>query len=511
MKRFNYFTLMMLALVAATGCNEKISPKLLEGNQSTTVPPIIEPEEYFLKVTNTSPSIRKFHLHQSGAGNYAKKCEVRSTDKFSSSLFRDPSRRAEFDISCIFEAEELSLQHGFSFSFEASPNTCEYVTYAPFSYFNFKPGDSSGSLTQVSCTEGTSAANIIAVAGAGALPESAAGPDSVGCGQMVDNAFADNVRQVFAAPTDDETLCRYNYSRNDGPNCDIGTITVTNHEYSYTPAQDANPATLGYSVSTRQIRCGGKVGNCIEGPMKTHNPPADATTFLIYHETVKNQAFSKNEEYKSILSSAHQNYYYANFRRNLANPHIDYNILTGNLVNYVDAFTGMTEIFATLMENYSNNKLYNNATTVPGTDPYLDSIPNTRRTRALASEPFMGLAGYKTNPYYTIYCLDAAEEMKGRIKIMVRDWDRFFSTNQATFDLITDADQYDNARIDNLTDPGELPEDGDVLNPLNDRADWDDLIPMNRTVGPLSPNTTTWEPERGFFHNGNFPRVILEN
>jgi hypothetical protein len=245
--------------------------------------------------------------------------------------------------------------------------------------------------------------------------------------------------------------------------------------------------------------------------MKTHNPPADATTFLIYHETVKNQAFSKNEEYKSILSSAHQNYYYANFRRNLANPHIDYNILTGNLVNYVDAFTGMTEIFATLMENYSNNKLYNNATTVPGTDPYLDSIPNTRRTRALASEPFMGLAGYKTNPYYTIYCLDAAEEMKGRIKIMVRDWDRFFSTNQATFDLITDADQYDNARIDNLTDPGELPEDGDVLNPLNDRADWDDLIPMSRTVGPLSPNTTTWEPERGFFHNGNFPRVILEN
>lgn len=95
--------------------------------------------------------------------------------------------------------------------------------------------------------------------------------------------------------------------------------------------------------------------------------------------------------------------------------------------------------------------------------------------------------------------------------MMVREWDRFFSTNQATFDLITDADQYDNARIDNLTDPGELPQDGDVLNPLNDSADWDDIIPMTRTGGPLSPNTTTWTPERGFFSHGNFPRIILEN
>lgn len=510
MKRINYFTLMMLALVAATGCNEKIAPKLLEGNQSTTVPPIIEPEEYYLSVTNTSPATRKFHLHQSGAGNYAKKCEIKSTDKFSSSLFRDPARRAEFDISCIFEAEELSLEHGFNFAFSASPNTCDYVAYSPFSYYNFKPGDSSGNLIQVSCTEGTSAANITAAGGT--LPESADGLNSVGCGEMVDTYYADNVRQKFAAPQSDEDLCRYNYTKSEGPNCDVGIINVTTHEYSYTPAQDTNPPTLGHTVSTRQVRCGGKVGNCIEGPIKKEaGLKTDWTSAIIYYETEKNQPFSEKREYDTIIGTKYQTFHYANFRRNLANPHVEYDILTGNLVNYVDAFVGMTEIFPTLMENYANGKLFNNSTSIAAADPYLDSIPNQRRTRALASEPFMGLGGYRTSPYYTFYCLDAAKEMRGRIKMMVREWDRFFSTNQATFDLITDADQYDNARIDNLTDPGELPQDGDVLNPLNDSADWDDLIPMTRTGGPLSPNTTTWTPERGFFAHGNFPRVILEN
>lgn len=494
---------MMLALVAATGCNEKIAPKLLEGNQSTTVPPVIEPEEYYLNVTNTSPAIRKFHLHQSGAGNFAKKCEIKSTDKFSSSLFRDPSRRAEFDISCIFEAEELALQNGFSFAFSASPNTCDFVAYSPFSYFNFKPGDSSGNLTQVSCSEGTSTANIIATGGT--LPQSSSG--NVGCGEMIDNYYSP-VGIKFTAPVSDEELCRYNYTKVEGPNCDIGVINVTTYEFSYTPAQDSNPATLGQTISTRQIKCGGKVASCIDGPIKKESTlKPNWTSIIVYHETEQNKPFTEKREYDSIIGTDYQSFYYANFRRNLANPHVEYDFLTGNLVNYVNAFAGVNEILPTLMENYGNAKLFNNTTDIPGTAPYADSIPNQRRTRALASEAFMGLDGYRVSPYYTFYCLDSALEMRGRIKMMVRDWDRFFSTNQETFDLLTDADQYDNARIDNLTDPGEIPDDGDVLNPLNDRVDWDDMIPMTRTPGPLSPNSTTWEPERGFFHRLNFPNI----
>ena len=329
---------------------------------------------------------------------------------------------------------------------------------------------------------------------------------------MVDNAYLPGSRLAFAVPESDEDLCRYNYGNIKGPNCDLGVITITNHEYSYTPAQDANPPTLGHTVSTRQVVCGGKVGNCAAGPLKSETDiKADWSSALIIYETVKNEAFSQKREYESLIGTKYETFHYANFRRNLANPHIEYDLLSGNLVNYVNAFTGMTEIFPTLMTNYAAGKLYNNVTNIPGTDPYTDSIPNQRRTKALAAEAFMGLEGLRTSPYYTFYCLDGAKEMKGRIRMMVREWDRFFSTNLNTFDLITDADQYDNARIDNLTDPGEIPGDGDVLNPLNDSPDWDDLIPMTRTAGPLAPNATAWEPESGFFNTLTFPQVIIED
>src|SRR5690606_18360853 len=151
MKAFNYFTLITLATLSVA-CNEKISPKLLDANQSTTVPPIIEPDVYSFQVKNISPEGRKFHLHKAGIGNFDTPCEIKTTDKFTSNLYRDSLRNPEFDISCFFEAEELSLSNGgFSFQFEATPNTCEYVGYAPFSFYNFQPGDSSATYTQITC------------------------------------------------------------------------------------------------------------------------------------------------------------------------------------------------------------------------------------------------------------------------------------------------------------------------------------------------------------------------
>lgn len=498
----------MMLTMLAYGCNEKISPKLLEGNQSgTTVPPVIEPEEYYFRIKNTSPTTRKYHLHKSGAGNATKKCEIRSTTKFSSPVFRDPARNAEFDISCFFEAEELSLSRfGFSFDFEASPNTCEYVAYAPFSFYNFQPGDSSGTLEAVKCsTDTTSVANIIAAGET--LPQYAGG--NVGCGQMVDADIAPGVREAFPSPKEDEALCLYNHAKNKGPNCDIGKIRVIEREYSHTPGENGDPATVSVTTTTRDIDCGGKIGYCADGPFRQESDfkPSD-TMGIIYYETVKNEAFTQSRKYEAV-DEKWENLYYSNFRRNLANPHIDFEVQTLNLVNYVESFTGMTEIITKTLDNYAAGKLYNNSTDIPGTSP-TTVANNTRVTKSYATEAFMGLKDYRVNPFYTFYCLDSALEIRGRIKMMVREWDQAFSTNQATFELITDADQYDNARIDNITDPGEIPDNGDVLNDLNDKKDWDDLILMTRTPGPIDPSATVWEPENGFFSPFNFPQIVIE-
>ncbi|HLW57767.1 MAG TPA: hypothetical protein VKY27_10300, partial [Bacteriovoracaceae bacterium] len=101
-------------------------------------------------------------------------------------------------------------------------------------------------------------------------------------------------------------------------------------------------------------------------------------------------------------------------------------------------------------------------------------------------------------------CFDSAAEMRARIKMVVRDWDRYFSPDRTLFNLISDIDKGTNARMDNPLGI-EIPGDGDAVNSLNDFDDWDDFLRMERTPGPIT-SSTIWSPAKGFHHPDNFPQ-----
>lgn len=536
MKTFNTITLLTLATLSVA-CNEKISPKLLDANQSTTVPPVIEPEVYHFRVQNTSIETRKFHLHKTGAGNYNKPCEIRETEKFSSDLYRG-SERDRFDISCFFEAEELSLAQGFSFKFDASPNTCEYVGYSPFSFYNYQPGDSSGSYVMIECEEGVTTADLNNPANAwvGNQRPLAALGTRPGCNQMVlmDGPLGPTGISTNYYPTqadlDAESMCRFDYTQNGGPNCDIGKIRVRKLIFSAEVDENGNKTfnEPKWAEKPEAINCAGKITACISGPILEHEDREDEAAVITIYETEKNKPFEESREYGKI-PRGFDTFFYANYRRNLANPNIDFETDDVSADNYVEAFREEKEFIPRLMENYAAGANFAGTKKIADLeDPitfakrldwdvsdYVTIGGNTIKTKSFqsyAAEPFMGKEKeQRTSPFYTFYCLDSAKEIRARIKMVVRDWDRFFSPDKTQFELLSDIFLEDQARMDNPL-AIEIPGDTDSINGINDYLDWDDIIPMARDSGVLDPTNTVWSPIDGFNVGKYFPQVpINEN
>jgi hypothetical protein len=493
----------LIMAFALISCNEQVSPKLQDANSSSVVPPTITPTEYYFKLKDTSALIQNYKLHRTGAANAAATCEVRKNIPLTNDLFLSPGA-ADSDITCFFEAEELSLFHGgFSFEFEASPNTCDYVSYTPFSYYNRIPGDSSSELTQVICETETVTPTHIDTVGGSMVELNSGGV--LGCDQYADDNLDPTQRTFFSVETDDE-LCRFNYKDGDQEQCDQGVINVTELKVSHTPADaDAGtPEIIKSTINSRIVRCGGKHYNCVGGPIRAEESASAEKTskYSIIYQTVKNEKFVQSRTYEAVGGSP-INMTYANHRRFLSSPII--NFVNPSSGSYNSAFTGAKDYTGNVMENYSKNIRMDELTPVVSATELANASIVYRGGRPaytakpLAAEPYLGLLG-RTSPFYTFECLDRAYETKARIRMVVRDWDRIYSGDAAKQELISDINEGYNARQDNI----------DFLNLL----DWDDFIPMSRSSGAFDPTNTKWEPHNGsstlLFSPAIFPNISNE-
>lgn len=517
MKTISKLSLLAIALTLAS-CNEKVSPELQGGNSTvdpgTTTP--IPPDEYYFAVVNSSDTRLNYKLHKTGLGNASKNCEVRNTTGFSNDAFR--GNPAANDITCYFDAEELSLENaGLNLKVQASKNSCDFVGYSPFGYYNRIPGDSSGTYLQVDCGDQTTAAHVATEAAARAINISTSGAN-VTCGEYVSQVIAP-VSRIKFTPTADEDLCRFNYKDGDEEKCDIGTVTVNKLTVTYTPSDDGNPATgtLSSTVTSREIKCGGKIHHCVKGPTKELKD--NSTSVIEVTQTGLNVDYSKEYKYAGVESNTRSTIHLSNYRRNLTNPNIDYvsSIDFSYDSIWSDPIFGKT-FDPKIMDYYSANLMQDGMTrlvTVPALDA--ESIrSNIYTARPLAADPFMGLGelmghrGGYVNPFYTFYCFDTAYDMKARVRIVVRDWDRIFPGN-ADLEYLSDLFRGANGRQDNPYDV-ELPGDIDYNNGFNDLDDWDDMIPMERTIGNFDPFSTVWRPiptvayPNGWFRPGLFPQ-----
>lgn len=523
MKQVSKLSLLALAILLA-GCNEKVSPELQEGNSTTPDDPSnpVAPDEYYFSVVNTSDTLLNYKLHKTGAGNATKKCEVRNTTKLSNDIFR--GNPAANDITCYFDAEELSLYHsGFSFEIQASKNTCDFVGYSPYGYYNRIPGTSTATYYQMSCMSDETDDAQLALGAADRGVNITDSSGTVGCGDWVidPGIIPAGTRNRFQ-PSSEEDLCAFNYGDGDGEKCDIGVITVNELQVTYTPATDTEPSIRKSEIVSRQIDCGGKVYNCVKGPTKIMN--SEGTRFTEIAKTKLNEDVKIEQKYDGLIGTGNGIFQYANFRRNLSNVNIDY--VSSFDGSYRDAWADpiFGKIFEPRVADYfANNLMLNN------TDPLIEIDPsdpttqlevearknNTTYHKPLAADPFLGLVS-KVNPFYTFYCFDTAFDMKARIRMVVRDWDRVFPSTSSSLELLSDINLNSSARQD-IPDVVELPNDNDVYIMFNDKWDWDDIVPTDRTPGSFDANATIWRPTPtvsypdGWFNPSRFPNVSAED
>jgi hypothetical protein len=492
------------------GCNEKVSPDLKQGAASSGPtgstgpgPTIVPPSVYYFGVNNVSSYMLNYKLHKTGSGNANAECVIKKNVPLTNDLYRATINAADnSDISCFMEVEELALFFaGMKLEVAASSNTCDYVAYAPFSYYNRMPGSSSTELSMITCSEDFNDGNVPA----GLVEYDDGSLKNATCEKnIIDTNIALGQRRPFNVSSDEE-LCRFNYTDGDEEQCDIGVIDITEHALSYDEENN-----VVRNTTTRKLKCGGKHYNCIKGPIRLLNTQSSRFTEII--STTRNESFTKSYDFPSLITNiAKGTTEYANFRRNLADPTIDYK--NNDDVDYPIAFANKKDFTPRLMDHYSNNKRMDGTTVLISSEQLenasygmLDLSNKYYTKKPLAAEPFLGFGTFRTNPFYTFYCLDNAFDIKARIRIIVRDWDRIFPSTNANFELISDINLSD-ARQDVAAGSVEVEGDQDGLNPLNDLRDWDDLLPMTRSSGALNLGETIWGPTNGFFKSGTFPNA----
>lgn len=497
------------ALMLLASCNEKVNPSLQESN-STITPPSPTVEEQYFRLVNNSDTLLGYHLHKTGSGNYNKNCEVKATT-FSTAAYAGAA--STYDITCFFEAEELALFfNGLDWSVESSANTCEYIGYTPFSFHQWQPGNSTRTVTYNECGTGV------------------ASPTTTGaCGRYYQQSPSVTIPSPnIATPIDDTIanegeLCRFNYTSQGGPNCDEGTITIT--KYNWTHTDDPAPSgTDTFTQSVSRVSCGGRAANCINGAIKD---VASLEGLSIGTEIIKTE-YNKNFSRKYTITAPNTkkfktNMYAANYMRQCSGA--DYNNDTYNyaglpILGFNPSQTTINmSPFDLLSKNYKRD--YNHANLGTALFDYSDPdvvnpgryLAQNEKVRALANSPHSAqrVQGKWTSPYYNFYCLNKAQDVKARIRVMIRDWDRAFTVDPI-MEVMSDVYNGMDALMDNNYDElGNL----DYYDVFNDKPDWDDFLLFQTPVNDVVPSNDIPACERPYphtlepFSRGSFPQGEL--
>lgn len=504
---------LLSSLLVLASCNETISPELQQGGVVTppgggpTEPTDPEGPQHYFKLTDSSNPTLEYLIHKSGSGNKEAKCEITSQ----STPFSKATYKPNHDITCFLEARELALYHsGFSLTVTSSPQACQYVQYRPFSYYNRVPGDSTGNYNVSRC-------------------DNYGGPAlTLPCNTAVSTTITSPTQFPAPGPDDYSELCRFNH--NDQEKCDIGIINVT--ETTYRSEDDGAGGLNHFSTTeTKRIECGGQPRFCVQGPYaKDSNNGKDFTpNGGIRYGTDEKSEFVKTISYEGLQEKNRLGtYVYANYRRNLANYTIAYGE-DDDSVPYKQAFAGIKDFHPQLITEYALDGLSflaYHGQTVPVSEAGRYSA------KPLAADPFMGLYStthprydYTVQPFYAFECLDNSYEVKARIRLVIRDWDRIRSEDVAIADdvelisdifripqgSVVDQDLSGNYYPWSRQDNNDADPDSDIpgRGSFNDFWDWDDIVKM-RYLSPM-PGSKSYIPSDGFFSTTIFPYEPLED
>ncbi len=350
---------------------------------SSTVLLKLEVRDYFtLTEVSGAPSYRTHKVgdYQNGAG-----CRINGTDIY--------NQRGNLDIRCEIDGEEEDI-HFFGLQLQSAvgPGICQFVQITPYHFWKWAPKQTNGTILRWDNSVGV-------------IPSD---------------------RTVTS-----ELDCDGNYTSEGGPNCDEGTLTVLNY------VNDSNGQRYN---STSTISCGGKISNCMDGPI----------TDLL--NTTQIQSGMRGLIYSSAAGLTQQwKFSSPSSKGDLTNLRIANNTYVHGTAGSKGSKQGdtPTEVDEWSSMNYTGSIPL---TTILSTSFYSGGVGNKNfystaqyningvpRGAFITENDGKGVAPYKTvtvrstlgpfqgnYPYYQIACLDAAKESKATITVIVRDWNKSF-------------------------------------------------------------------------------------
>ncbi len=371
----------------------------------------------YIELTNHTEDAASFVLHKEGQSNNTQPCRI-----LADHLDVDSAPT----VMCLLEAGELDLhQQGLTLGTSAGAGICDYVRFVPFYYNRYEyivdtPSSGLNNDTSTFVTYGQSG-NCTATCTDSDLttnfPVAAAN-----CPQVWGAYY---MEQDTGTTTDAGTpQCAADY----GTYADCSEGSYVTRSYTCTeldPSGSPGDCTCSYTESSTS--CTGEELNCKDGPAigfgDIDNRPDMGKTIA----TFADGANINNWDFTAPASQL---------------PYQSTNLSLANYTNSNSCSNGTYSYHHYSWQGY--------AQTVNAQDPF-----------GKTSNSVYG----PVNPFYTLYCLDESHNVKGKILLQVREWDKAFDVSD-NIDQIVPASDMDNISFSNY-------------------YDWDDFY---------APDPTAWTP-----------------
>jgi len=407
----------------------------------------LEIHEHFSLVNKTADA-PSFILHKAGQARSSTNCRITATQLATTGGYLDSK-----NIMCYLDAGELDLYfNGLALTANVGKGLCEFINIRPYHFYKWQPKVSGSNTTKYFYKYSKDAL-------------------------CVNNCSKKNPDGSFSTVTcssltDDVILCDGDHtdaSIPGSPNCDTGqyyiqTLSLTDTGVVDGSCLNANDE-VAATTTTGPTSCGGKRANCIDGPaldLLTATQMETGMNSVLY---ASNLGIEKDWTFASPISKSHltnarlanfantdniclngsysyfadgwQNYAQSSYYQiKLATPGNAANFTPGNYVVDDD------NVFAGVIDSVNSTDGYIVVRAVNGTGSDVTDLDNLDDVGA-AIIPYVepnGIASGTTitaydnpfrraQPYYDIDCLNSSYDTIGRIRVVVRDWNRDFDSS----------------------------------------------------------------------------------
>jgi len=435
-----------------------------EGSVSYTFPLVVYSQ---FEVSQSTGNGSSYLLHKEGRGLAGSKCKV-----FGPQVIDDPNDpnfgnniQSFNDVYCRLEAGEQDLyKEGIEFNVTSGGGMCEFIRYKPFSYNSITNGSTDATYVRYSefndankCGAGSV---VISAEAAPFITEAdmIAGSNPPTSGRLFNSTYCVSGDCIVddSMPSnnlDDKGFCRNDHSQlDDGrlsyKNTDSGSYRLVTVSCS---VLDEATSECGCTAAVEEKSCDGDVSNSIEGPI---NDVAEIN--------------------KSLVNS----YIYSSFDPFGESLKVKAPIETGNIGNFrVANYTAKNACYASTPYHIEDSVALG-ATNLSDTwESFNDS-----------NDPF---GGVNLNQFYTFECLNAAGDLKARVRLQVREWNKTFTPETSGLEELIPASLMDDT---SSTCFGTN---------CNNSPDYDDIIGTNfGTCGtsiPLTNDVISVDLEAGSF------------